>query len=511
MQLIKRTNLKLILVVVFVAAFYLTRLSGLGYDNINPDSVNWHFRSEQFMNGLKFSQWEKTYQHYQPGVTFMWIMGPSVELVKQFYPGHEVYSIESFPAFHFFSKFMLVNVQLVLTLTIFWLLQKFVDWRVAGLAILLFTFEPFFIGNSRALHMDALLTLLLFVGLLCSFWSLKKFDWRVSALAGIFFGLAFLTKSIGIGSFLFAAGVGGLYLWFRESPRMGLRYAASILIPSVLTILIFLPALWVDPGHVIEKIYYEGVLEIGLEEGHGQIFFGEETRDPGAPFYPLVLALKSSPVLLLGLGFYVFSLLKRGVWRIRKLNITSYLAIFYLGYFVVMTIVSKKLDRYILPEYPFLALLAAQGYFEFKRYSKFVLPVLAAIFILWPALTLYPYYFTYTNPLFGSPQYVHENILAQKPFGLGVFELRDYIYENFGEDVRIGLIDPKPFFHIHDKDKLKYLRIDGTSSYEVLVLGVNEEMPGRIYESEYDFNYYGSIYINGLEYWKVYARSAEKK
>jgi len=45
----------------------------------------------------------------------------------------------------------------------------------------------------------------------------------------------------------------------------------------------------------------------------------------------------------------------------------------------------------------------------------------------------------------------------------------------------------------------------------VLVLGVNEEMPGRIYESEYDFNYYGSIYINGLEYWKVYARSAEKK
>src|SRR3989344_9498102 len=191
-------------IIIFLVVFYLTRFPGLYNDSVNPDSVNWHTRSEQFVNGLKYFQFEKTYQHYQPGVTLMWIIGPTVELIKQFYPGHEVYSVQTFPTFHFVSRVVLIHVQLVLTLLIFWLLKKLADWKIAFLSVALFTFEPFFVGNSRELHMDVLLTLLMFPGLLFSFWSLREFSWKRSILAGFFLGLSFLTKSIGVGGFLFA-------------------------------------------------------------------------------------------------------------------------------------------------------------------------------------------------------------------------------------------------------------------------------------------------------------------
>jgi hypothetical protein len=52
-----------ILLGLFVVSFALTRLPALGIDVINPDGVNWHYRSEQFVVGLKTGALEKTYQH----------------------------------------------------------------------------------------------------------------------------------------------------------------------------------------------------------------------------------------------------------------------------------------------------------------------------------------------------------------------------------------------------------------------------------------------------------------
>ena len=510
MRLTKQINYKFWLILAFLAAFYLTRLPGLYYDSVNPDSVNWHVRSEQFVNGLKYFQFEKTYQHYQPGVGLMWIMGPTVELVKQLYPGHEVYSVETFPTFHFVSRVVLIHVQLVLTLLIFWLLKKFLDWNKAFLAVALFTFEPFFVGNSRELHMDVLLTLLMFPGLLFSFWSLREFSWKRSILAGFFLGLSFLTKSIGVGSLLFAGFFGLVYLWRAKSPRDGAKYLISILLPSVLAIFLFLPALWKEPAYVVGQIY-DGVTR-GIEDGHNEIVFGKETRDAGWIFYPLVLVLKTSPILLTGLVLYFAKFRK----RLPRLTLNSYLAIFYIGYFVVMSIGSKKIDRYILPMYPFLGLLAAQGFFSMEKvfkkvWTKIFAAVAAGVFLAWPLISLRPYYFTYTNPLFGNPQFVHEKILAQKPFGLGVFMLRDYILKNFGSNVSIAFYDPKPFFWLWDRDRVKYVEVDGTRDYEILVLGVNEKMPDKVLQSNFEFNYFGSIHINGLEYWKVYVRGDQKK
>jgi len=458
----------------------------------------------------------------------MWLVGPTVEVLKQLYPAYSTYNEITFPTYHMFSKISLIFVQLGLTIFALYLLETILkDYKKAFLIIALFSFEPFFIGNSRVLHLDILLTLLLFNGLLLSYLHLKKFSWWQGILAGIFFGLSFLTKSVGIGGVLFASGVGGLYWILRRNYGRGIKYALSLIVPAFLTTLVLLPALWVDPTYVLTQIY-EGIANTGILKGHNEIFFGEYTRNPGILFYPVILLIKTSPFMLLGL---LVALIKAN-WRRMKqyivnMDIAVFLSIFYIGYFVVMTIGAKKIDRYMLPMFPFLAVLVTLGLFSWrevltKRFTQLVLAILLGVSFIMPMFKLFPYYFTYTNPLFGAPQFVHENIVAQKPFGVGMFEVTTALQQKYQcagnvlakahkpTCVRyppVAFLDPKPMFWLYDKGQVKYTKIDGTSSYRLLVLGVNEEIPEKVSKSSYDFKHSESIYINGLEYWKIYVRS----
>jgi hypothetical protein len=175
-----------------------------------------------------------------------------------------------------------------------------------------------------------------------------------------------------------------------------------------------------------------------------------------------------------------------------------------------MTISSKKIDRYFLPLYPFLSLLIVSSLEKFKKvWFKYVLGIFFAAFVLYPYLKLYPYYFTYTNPLFGTPKFVHENILAQKPFGVGVPLLKEVILDKYGDYPKLGFIDKKPMAAIYMGSRVFDIRVDGTRRYDLLVLGVNEEIPEKVLTSGYNFIQDCSVFINGLEYWKIYVKEAK--
>ncbi len=516
MYLIKKINKEYLLLALFVVGFLITRLPGVYDDVVNPDAVNWHWRSEQFVVGLKFSQLERTYQHYQPGTTLMWIVGPTVELVKQF-NGDIKYNQGTFLVFDYVAKIALIFVQLALSLLGIFLLAKIIGFNKSWLTFFIFSMEPFFLANSRMLHLDVLLTLLLFIGLLFTYLHLKRFNWYLGILAGAFLALAFLTKSVAVGGLLFAVGVGGFYVFLQKGWKEALKFAFSIFVPAILAFVIFLPALWVDTKDVLLGIY-DGIERVGIRSGHNQIIFGEETRDGGASFYPLVLLLKTSPFLLLMLILGLFRA-KKPDFKAPSLN--AFLAIFFVGYLIVMTVSSKKIDRYLLPMYPYFALLAVVSFYQFKEYLQTKFGALAiktltvglsvsfAVFVLYPFLNLYPYHFTYTNPLFGSPQYVHENILAQKPFGVGIVALKDQILEKYGYYPTLGFIDVKPMEAIYKASRVFDIRVDGTRNYDLLVLGVNEEIPQKVLDSNYNFILDHTMSINGLEYWKVYVKEAK--
>jgi hypothetical protein len=323
--------LKPLLLILFFVVFLLTRVPRLNNDEINPDGVNWYYRSEQFVVALKSFQLEKTYQHYHPGVTLMWIVGATTEFIKQVVPGHSVINNGTFETFNFYSKLNLVVVQLILTVFALFLLEKILGFYKALFSLSLLSFEPFFIGNSRIIHLDILMTLFILIGfalfyLVFSQKFLNKWFYVGSALSGVFISLAFLTKSISILAFGFLLVFGTALIIYKCGKAFGLKFFCTFLVGFVVTLFVVFPAMLVKPIDVIVEIFSEGE-RIGARKGHSQIVFGETTMDPGVAFYLLVLALKTSVVLWIGVLLKVLLELKK--FKKPQLSFTTIFEVFF--------------------------------------------------------------------------------------------------------------------------------------------------------------------------------------
>jgi hypothetical protein len=523
--------------------FLLTRLPYLGRDSINPDAVNWHYRSEQFVVGLKYQQWDKTYQHYHPGVSLMWVMGSAIEIARQINPSLRVYTHENFLFLHTVAKYSVVFVQLGLSLGLIWVLSKIMKFPRAFLLVAFFSLEPFFIGNSRMLHMDVLLTLLLMTGLSLAYLvvnpnknSRQKF---YALFSGIFIGLSFLTKSIAIGGVPFILAF-FIYSFWKEPKKLFL-FLALFLGGFVSTVFLIFPAMWVSPIEVITNIFTEAD-RIGIRKGHEQIFFGQFSLDPGFLFYPVLIFLKTSPILFIGLILYIGSILqKKGVFLAIKakaqnflrmilrekgkfpvikakaqnlvrillplpINFSTYLSIFYLGYMVVMTISSKKIDRYLILIFPWLTLLAVMGYEKIssERVKKWIIPTGFTV-LLALNFSFYPFQFTYTTLFVGSTKNAY-SIVAQKPFGVGIPDLRDLILEKYGDFPSLAFYDAKPMSMIYVSSRIFDIEEVSPGDYDIVILGPNEEMPSKVLESSFRFKLDEVMKINGLDYWRIYVK-----
>ncbi|NMB91464.1 glycosyltransferase family 39 protein [candidate division WWE3 bacterium] len=521
------------LLLIFVFLFFATRIPYLSKDTINPDGVNWHYRSQQFVVGLKFLQFEKTYQHYHPGVTLMWVTGIPIEIFKQV-TNIKDYNLYNFQAFDFIAKFSLVIVQLVLSLLVIYALSKIVGFNKSFLTVVFFSFEPFFVGNSRLYHMDTLLSILLFLAIIFSFLNLKNPSFGMSLLSGLFLALSFLTKSVSIGAVLFVVLYALAYFVYSKQYKSILPYVAYTLFFFVLFTFLLFPALWENPIYYLSLIFKEAA-RVGIRKGHGQVVFGEYTRDPGFWFYPLVLLVKTSPFTIIGCILFVVSSIKSLVIDVKEnikneikmfkdtkkkfLNFGFYIAVFYLGYVFSMSFPTKKIDRYMLVVYPFMAYLAVVGYgkvflFLKSKVKKLMfwstISLLCLVFWVMPFVRVYPYYFTYTSPLFINSQTANK-IVAQKPFGIGMYDLKELIVKRYGSSKnlmtpKLAFVDTKPMKSIYPNSKVFDVRVSGPGQYDLLVLGVNEDIPENIENSKYTFEKDASMWINGLEYWRIYVK-----
>lgn len=521
MLLIKTLSQKKIgLLLLFSLLFLAFRFAGFTFDPISPDAVNWHYRSEQFIVGLKHHQFDKTYQHYHPGVTLMWITGIPIELAKQL--TNTIYDHKTFLMFHMVAKASVVLAQFALSLVVIYLLSLIIGFNKAVLFTLIFSLEPFLVGNSVLYHMDLLFTLFLFISLLLAYLYLltEKYSWLV--LLGLFLSLSFLTRSIGIGAYVFCATLVSVMIYYKGSGiKKALKYFAHLAFYFFVFTLLLFPALWDQPLEIITDIFSEGA-RIGVRNGHNQIYFEEETSDPGPYFYPLIFLIKTSPFLLLGITLYLL----HGLRNLQKLGqlkngrffgLVAYLALFYMGYLVVMTFPTKKLDRYVLVAFPFFSLVAFYGYSAVGNYFKrtsaqkvyyLILFLLFTIFNLSPLIYLKSYLFTYTNPLVGGAAKANE-LIGQKAFGVGILKVKEKlisVYSSAEPDwPKVGMIDTKPLRAVYPNSKVFDIRVDGTSNYDIIVLAVNETFPEKIYEEEFKFD--STIVINGLDYWRFYVKN----
>jgi 4-amino-4-deoxy-L-arabinose transferase-like glycosyltransferase len=304
------------------------------------------------------------------------------------------------------------------------------------LAGLLLAAEPFLAAHDRLLHADPLLGHLMAFAVLAALLYFQRGGRLWLLVAGLASGLALLTKAPAIFLFGFIPLLGLVQrAWARpRAPRWPLTLGLELLVWGLAAGLIFIalwPALWADPPRLLARLLADVRLEGETARPNGNFFFGQPVlEDVGPLFYPVVTLLRLSPVTLLGLvllaGFGLWRGGRRQVdgrpgpvvisdgWSGPILALVAYVVLFSL----MMTISPKKIDRYLLPIYPVLVVLAALGLDLALR------QILRAEPLRWAAVgglglsqaallaSVQPYPLSFFNPLLGGSQVARQVVIV---------------------------------------------------------------------------------------------------
>jgi hypothetical protein len=189
---------------------------------------------------------------------------------------------------------------------------------------------------------------------------------------------------------------------------------------AIVIVIAFWPAIWVNPIATINSVLIEIVQNGGQPHDSGNYFLGQPVADPGPFFYLAVVAFRTTPLtligLIMGLGWLVRSFWPRHQQNQPPLPIMVIaLVAFVLLFGVVMSSQAKKLDRYLLPIWPALEILAAIGLVRtstwlietyiatnHRQLMKYGLSLAIAVIVLLPLPSYFPYYLAYYNPLLGG-------------------------------------------------------------------------------------------------------------
>jgi hypothetical protein len=459
---------------------------------------------------------------------------------------------------------------------------------VALLGALFIAFDPFCLAHSRVAHGDAPVTVFMGLSALAFLVYLQATSLRVSGsekrqaeggrqwliLSALMGALAALTKAPGQFMLLFVitAGVGDWLITSRLSfPRgdpqagngrrirpldwrLARRRLADLVLWGIVAALLFValwPAMWVDPVGTLVRMLNETFGKV--EEGHLVFFMGQPTLNPGPWFYPYVISLRLTPIVLIGalasallaIGRLVdWRVGRRGDWGIgrraewktggqRDASRGHFVAVAWFWVFIVALLLfgdlsPKKQDRYLLPLFPFLDLLAAFAFVEIsraasRRVSKWTktqhamrntqyamqiaLPFLLLIIHALPTLTAYPYYLAYFNPLLGGLPRALETTLVG--WGEGMEQAAAYLDQRPDADQLYVAAVPAQTF-------LPYFRGKGENFYtndvalraDYVVLYVSQVQ--RLAPSPEIVRYFRAmdaehtVYVGGLPYAWIY-------
>ncbi|MBK9711478.1 MAG: glycosyltransferase family 39 protein [Kouleothrix sp.] len=396
----------------------LPRVLDLGRFLSGDEASFWIHRSDVFLQAIRTGDFAATAITDHPGVTTMWL-GSAGLLLHDALNSWGLLTDQSFPMFLAILRLPTALTHVAGVLVGYALLRRMFRPATAALAAMLWALDPFVIAFSRVLHVDALPATFITVSLLaaCLYWHHEpRRRWlAVSAVAA---GLAMLSKSP---SFALLPGVGAIALLSALRSDDGSRTngqrpttndqrpttndqrpttkphvsrieagpslaqapspkpqapspkgSSSLLIRlwslagrlaawgaiCALTIFALWPALWVGPLQAFEQVRQGIEVEGASPHMLGNFFLGQQDDAPGLLFYPVALALRLTPWTLLGL-----LALPLIWWRARRLERRdlAMLACFTLIFLAAMSLFPKKFNRYLIPTFPVVDILAAYG------------------------------------------------------------------------------------------------------------------------------------------------------
>ena len=525
---------------------------GLKLDQfVTVDESKWLVRSANFYEALANDHFQHTFQHGHPGVTIMWAGTLGYVLTFPDYPqvtpgqfNWTDYQFDDFLAAQGYSSLQmlaigrsLIVLMAALALGVAFLMAlRLLGWLPSIIGFGLIVLDPFQIGLARVMHPDSLLSVFMFLSGLAYlsylFTGRRRRDLVLSAVAA---ALTLLTKTPGIfllplvglfaiiETFYFVMGQSG-WQW-RDFVRMHtigralLPLAAWVLIAVGVYVLLW-PALWVAPRATLAE-----VMDISgdyAEQGHsspiffaGQIFNG----DPGTWFYPITWLWRTTPIVMAGLLLTVVAFVLR--WAIVKPSRVKFTALgvfLWAVFFVVfMNLGAKKFDRYLLPVYMPLDLLAGIGWAAavYRLHTaravwiaRYAAPGLAVIVLVAQgAFTLptYPYYLSYYNPVMGGSKRAPDVMFIG--WGQGLDQAARYLNETIDTDTAsVASWYPRGPFSFFYKGVTDSNRGTWESDYSVIYAHQwQRELPSRRM-----MHYFNSLTpeqsftINNIEYARVY-------
>jgi 4-amino-4-deoxy-L-arabinose transferase-like glycosyltransferase len=437
----KKWQWKLPLSFVFLAIVYLfVRLPMLD-QFVTVDEPDWLRNSGNFYHALEEREFDRTLQLHHPGVTVTWVGAIGYWLT---YPAYRVEVREYFDGNVQHNRFLTEHnhspieileaarqVKILLSVGLF-LLSFFIATKLFPLGYSLFAFllialEPFYIGHERLLHLDALLSDFMLLSILAFIAYLKLGrNWPYLLLSGAAAGFAFLTKVSATYVFIILLGfvVIDAFTTTRSSKYVNLligtikKNSLPLFVWGVavlLTTFLFFPALWVRPVETLVEVYSLSVREAGGAHGSAMFYWGRVLgagENEGTWFYLFSFLWRSSPLILLGLVLAGFASFKR--WGFFKSRQAAQLILMLvwsgLIFAFLVNLSGTKADRYILPSFLPLGLVAGLGWVGFaqwlaERLNQRVAQVLLAIVMVLQGLMAaihFPYYLTFYNPLFGG-------------------------------------------------------------------------------------------------------------
>jgi 4-amino-4-deoxy-L-arabinose transferase-like glycosyltransferase len=419
---------------------------------ITADEDNWMRRAGNFTQAIERGDLQRTFQSGHPGVTAMWLtrLGVGDEVSRLAGVTVQDYPVTREPGFTDLlirARHAFVVVNALLLVTIVALAARLVGLGPALLGGVIMALDPFMVAHEQVVHVDALSTGFMSVAMLAGgiyWWAGGRPGYLV--LCGLASGLAVLTKapSLVLGLLLPAVALTAPILDRPSWPWA--RLLRSLVVAGLIGLAVVLalwPSLWVAPVETVER-FIQYTIEISNEHRPGNYFLGQAVADPGPFYYPVALMYRLSPLTLAGLVALLVLLPPRSLTRP-----TALLLLFACGFVLFLSLAGKKLDRYLLPAFPALDLLAGLGLWTLgtwiapylarsglgPRAQRVAVGLAVAVLVVGQSIPLAmvaPYALAYYNPLVGGGPAAARVLLIG--WGEGLDQVAAYLNAQPGAD-----------------------------------------------------------------------------
>ncbi|MBE9507048.1 MAG: glycosyltransferase family 39 protein, partial [Chloroflexi bacterium] len=356
----------------------------------------WYLRSAHFIEAVLAGDWANTVYSEHPGVALMWPAGVGLKIywaLAGITPAAHTVPPD-FEAIHFFGPVPVAEIAAALTplallialsiVGVYFLLRRLFDEATAAVAAVLLALSPYYLAQSKILHLDALLATLMLLSALTSLLYRREHHTRHLLLSGALGGLALLAKTPALFLLPFTALV--LLVDALRAPQsatctepgQSIRNLQSAICNLLLWLLIaalvyvaLWPVMWVDPGEGLAAVKWGLTRHATTAHDTPTFFLGQMLhQDPGPLFYGVTLLFRTSEVEL---TFLIAAAILGAAHLLRQRRLSQagldyLLLLAYAAFFLVgMCLGAKKMGRYVLPTLLALDVLAGAGLVAWAR------------------------------------------------------------------------------------------------------------------------------------------------